>query len=402
MVNGMRPAETWIEDALAEVGRQGLARHLSTYQNTGAEVSDGIRNLANFSSNDYLGLSRHPRVIAAARMAMECYGVGATASRLVVGSLPCHESLEQQLASLKGYPAALLFGNGYAANIGIISALVGRGDHIFMDRLAHASLVDAAVLSRARVHRFQHNDVDHCAHLIRSCASGRGKSAVSRRLLVTESVFSMDGDIAPVAALAGLAEREGLMMLVDEAHATGIFGPEGAGLIRASGLEASVNLSMGTLSKALGGYGGFTACSTKMRQWLIQRARSFIYSTALPPAIAGAASGAIEVLRENPEMGAILLARARTFRERLKAGGLDTGASQSQIIPLMAGDNDLALRLHRRLLAEGILAVPIRPPTVPRGTARLRLSITLGHTPELLESTAARIVDSFRAEGHAS
>jgi 8-amino-7-oxononanoate synthase len=398
----MRRAETWIEDALADFSRQGLARHLSAYQNTGTELSDGTRCLVNFSSNDYLGLAHHPRVIEAGRKALDHYGAGATASRLVVGTLPCHEELEQRLASLKGYPAALLFGNGYAANMGIISALVGRGDHIFMDRLAHASLVDAAILSRARVHRFQHNDVDHCSSLIRSCASGRGQAVGSRRLLITESVFSMDGDLAPVSSLAALAEREGLMMLVDEAHATGVFGPGGAGLIRAAGVESCVNLSMGTLSKALGGYGGFTACSTEMRQWLIQRARSFIYSTALPPAVAGAATGALDVVRDHPDMGATLLARARAFRERLKAGGLDTGASQSQIIPVMAGDNDCALRVHRRLLAEGILAVPIRPPTVPRGTARLRLSVTLGHTPELLDRVAGMIVEAFRAEGGAS
>ena len=389
----MRRTETWIAGELASLAKAGLERHLVPYGNTGPEVVAGGRRLINLSSNDYLGLARHPQVVAAVRTAVTEFGAGATASRLVVGTLSCHEHLERQLAVLKGYPAALVFGSGYAANVGIIGALAGRGDHIFIDRLAHASLVDAAVLSRARIHRFRHNDVADCARLIRVCPPG------GRSLLVTESVFSMDGDIAPIGDLASLADREGLMMLVDEAHATGVFGPGGAGVVRQAGSENEVNLSMGTLSKALGGYGGFVACSDGMRQWFIQKARSFMYSTALPPAMVGAAVGALEVLRETPDMGATLLARAAAFRDRLRAEGLDTGVSESQIIPVMVGDNDRALRLHRRLLDQGVLVVPIRPPTVPRGTARLRLSVTLAHTPEMLDRAAGLLVESARREG---
>ena len=353
----------------------------------------GGRPLINLSSNDYLGLARHRRVRTAARDAVQDFGVGATASRLVVGTLECHERLEHQLAVLKGYPCALVFGSGYAANVGMFNALVGRGDHIIIDRLAHASLIDASVLSRARIHRFRHNDVDHCRKLIQTCAQG------GRRLLVTESVFSMDGDLAPVAELALLARHEGAMMLVDEAHATGVFGPGGAGLVRMNSVEHEVNLSMGTLSKALGGYGGFVACSDVMRQGLIQRARSFIYSTALPPAMVGAALGALEVLRETPGMGASLLARAAAFRNRLRAEGLNTGDSESQIIPIMVGDNEKAVRLHQRLLDQGVLAVPIRPPTVPPGTARLRLSVTLAHSAKTLDQVATLIASAARAEG---
>lgn len=394
----MHGAETWIDEELACLAAEGLERRVVAYAGVGAEVTSGSRPLVNLSCNDYLGLARHPQVVAAACEAVRAYGAGATASRLVVGTLSCHEQLERELATLKGYPAALVFGTGYSANLGLITALVGRGDHLYIDRLAHASLVDAAVLSRAHVHRFRHNDVEHCARLIHDCPAPLHGRGLPRRLLVTESVFSMDGDVAPVAELAQLAAREGVMMLVDEAHATGVFGPGGAGLVREAGAEEQVTLSMGTLSKALGGQGGFAACSGRMRQWLIQRARSFIYSTALTPAAAGAARGALAVVRSQPGMGAELLARAALFRCRLQEGGLDTGASQSQIIPIMVGGNERAVRLHRRLLEQGILAVPIRPPTVPRGTARIRLSVTLGHSPELLERLAGMIVETVRAD----
>ncbi len=389
----MRVTETWMENELGSLKAGGLERTLVAYQNTGVDIKAGARMLLNFSSNDYLGLARNPVVLSAAEDAIQRYGSGATASRLVTGTLECHEELEKQLAELKGYPAALVFGSGYAANVGIISALVGRDDHIFIDRLAHASLLDAAVLSRAKVHRFHHNAPEDLRRLIRACVSG------GKRLMVTESVFSMDGDIAPVAALAEVAEEGGALVLVDEAHATGVFGSGGAGVIRQSGSEARVNCSMGTLSKALGGYGGFVACSGDMRQWLIHKARSFIYSTALPPAMVGAALGALQCLRNNPDMGRQLLGQSAEFRARLRELGLDTGSSESQIIPVMVGDNERAVRLHRRLVERGILAVAIRPPTVPRGAARLRLSVSLEHTPGILNRVAGVIAEAAQLEG---
>ena len=389
----MCATETWIEDELGSLKAGGLERMLSLYQNTGVDIQSGERVLFNFSSNDYLGLARNPVVIDAMVDAIQRYGAGATASRLVTGSLVCHEELEKQLAVLKGYPSALVFGNGYAANVGMIGALVGRDDHIFIDRLAHASLVDAAVLSRARVHRFHHNDPEDFRRLINSCAPG------GKRLMLTESIFSMDGDVAPVAALTAVAAEAGAMVLVDEAHATGVFGPGGAGVIRQAGVEHQVNCSMGTLSKALGGYGGFVACSGEMRRWLIHKARSFIYSTALPPAMVGAAIGAMQWLRDNPGAGGQLLARAALFRSRLRELGLDTGFSESQIIPVMVGDNECAVRLHRRLVEQGVLAVAIRPPTVPHGTARLRLSVSLEHSPEVLNHVAGITAEAARLEG---
>lgn len=389
----MRPSETWVNDELESMRRAGLGRELVPCDGTGAEIVRDGRLLVNFSSNDYLGLARHPQVQDAARDAVSEYGAGATASRLVVGTLGCHQRLERDLAELKGYPAALVFGSGYAANLGLVGALVGHGDHVVIDRLAHASLVDAAVLSRARIHRFRHNDPVHARELLGACPAG------GRRLLVTESVFSMDGDLAPVRELSAVAAGMGAMMLVDEAHATGVFGPGGAGLIRLAGVEAQVNVSMGTLSKALGGYGGFAASSEELHALLVHRARSFVYSTALPPAMVGAALGALAVMHENPGMGERLLARADAFRQRLQSLGLDTGASCSQIIPVMVGDNEQAMNLHHHLLDKGILAIPIRPPTVPRGTARLRLAVTLEHSAELLDRCAGIVADAARAEG---
>lgn len=344
------------------------------------------QGLLNFSSNDYLDLAHHPDVVAAAERALRTAGAGATASRLVSGTLPLHEELEARLARLKGYPAALLFGSGYLANLGLLGALLGRGDVVFADRLAHASLMDAAILSRAELQRFRHNDPQHLDALLRKYA-GTG-----RKLVVTESVFSMDGDVAPLPELAAVAQQHGALLLVDEAHATGVFGPGGSGLVHEHKLEAMVNFSMGTLSKALGGYGGFVACSEVLRALLVNRARAFIYTTAPPPAVTGAALGALDVLEKNPGWGADLLRRAAWFRAQLRAAGFDVMQSASQIIPIQVGENARALAVAEQLRAAGLLAIAIRPPTVPEGTARLRLSVTRAHS----EADLARAVELIR------
>jgi 8-amino-7-oxononanoate synthase len=388
----MRTGETWIAGELETRRQDGMERTLTTLEGTGPHLTVGGRSLLNVSNNDYLGLARHPHVVATARAWLERLGAGATASRLVTGSLTCHDELEERLARAKGYPAALVFGSGYAANLGLVTAVAGRGDHLFIDRLAHASLVDAAVLSRAVIHRFRHNDAGHLESLLQACRAG------GRRLVLTESVFSMDGDLAPLGDLAEAAGRHDAMLLVDEAHATGVFGPGGCGCVRTASLEDRVNLSMGTLSKALGSQGGFTACSTGMRALLINNARSFIYSTALAPAAAGAAIGALDVLEREPGLGDRLLARAATVRNRLHESGLDTGASASQIIPVIVGDTECALRVMRRLRDAGILAVAIRPPTVPAGTARIRLSITLEHSDADLAMLTDAVVEAVRQE----
>jgi 8-amino-7-oxononanoate synthase len=384
--------EHWAEEELESIRQQGLERRLQACGNLGGKISVDGREYLNFSSNDYLALSRHPRVREAAASALSKYGAGSGASRLVTGTLPIHEELEARLAELKGYPACLVFGSGYLANCGAIPSVVGRNDEVFADRLVHASVLDAIALSRARLRRFRHNDAAHLDELLQQPASGR-------RLVVTESVFSMDGDIAPLQDLDRVASQHGAMLMADEAHATGVFGPGGSGLVREAGLEKSVTLSMATLSKALGGYGGVVACSAVLRDLMVNRARSFIYTTALPPSVVGAALGALDVLRDELGLGEELLRRAARFREALASAGLDTHRSESQIIPVVVGGNEETLRLAARLREQGLIAVAIRPPTVPTGTARLRLSVTLAHTDEDLARAAEVIIGVARAEG---
>lgn len=378
--------EEWIQSVLAEARRRGEERSVSICPFSGGKWSQDGRTVLNFAGNDYLDLANHPRVRDRARDAVEQYGAGATASRLLAGTLPIHDELERRLAHEKGYPAAVLFGAGYLANVGTIPAIVGRGDHIFADRLVHASMIDACRLSGARLVRFAHNDAGALEARLRA-APPRG-----RRLILTESVFSMDGDLAPLNDIAVLAEKYEALLMVDEAHATGVWGPCGAGRIRELGLEHQVQLSMGTLSKALGGYGGFVACSDALRALLIQSARSFIYSTAPPPAAVGAALGALDILAAEPDRGARLLERAAFFRQQLQAAGLSVlPKAAGQILPVWIGDNQKAVTASRKLREQGIWVAAIRPPTVPAGSARLRLSVTLAHTREDLMAAAEQI-----------
>lgn len=369
----------WLEAALADWRRRGLERSLGSVP--------AVPDVLNFADNDYLGLSRHPAVLAGAMAAMREDGTGARASRVMAGNLPGHQVLEQRLASLKGAPAALLFGSGFLANLGVLTALIGRGDTVLLDRLAHASLVDGARLSGARLLRFQHNDPDHLQALLQRASAGQ------RRLVVTESVFSMDGDLAPLAEIAAVAAAGDAMLLVDEAHATGVFGFAGAGLFHPAESRYPVAIAMGTLSKALGSYGGFVVCSEMMRTYLIQRARSFTYSTALPPGAVGAALAAIDICAEQPELAPELLSRAARFRQRLQQSGVDTGRSDSQIVPVMLGDTARAVRLAEALRQRRIICPAIRPPTVPPGGARLRFSITLRHTPAEIDGAADTLLD---------
>ena len=385
--------ESWIAEVLGQLREDHLERVLNPYTECGGRIHIGGREFLNFSCNDYLGLARNPALAKASADAAASFGAGATASRLVTGTLTLHETLEHRLAAFKGYPAALLFGSGFLTNTGVIPSLVGRDDAVFADRFVHASILDAIALSRARLSRFQHNDPA-------SLDSALSKYPPSgRRLVVTESVFSMDGDLAPLPDLARVARKHGAMFMVDEAHATGVFGPAGSGLVREHKLEQTVNISMGTMSKAFGGYGGFVACTRDMRNLLVNRARSFIYSTALPPAVLGAAIAALDLMEQNPGWGAELLRRADGFRKALAGAGLNTMQSASQIVPVLVGDNQKALSLSRRLRENGILCVAIRPPTVPPDTARLRFSVSLAHTEKDLEFAATQIVAAARAEG---
>ncbi|MBN2685826.1 MAG: 8-amino-7-oxononanoate synthase [Pontiellaceae bacterium] len=383
--------EDWIQSILDEAKSLGLERTARAYPDAGGKLTIAGKEVLNFSSNDYLDLAHHRHVIDRSRDALEQYGIGAGSSRLVTGTLPIHEELEARLARDKGFPSALVFGTGYMTNAGIIPVLAGRGDLIIADKLVHASMIDACRLSEAKLVRFGHNDSAALEARLEQYAETEG-----RKLIITESVFSMDGDIAPLKEIAALADRYNAMLMVDEAHSTGTFGPNGAGLIREYGLESSVTVSMGTLSKAMAGFGGYAACSENLRKLLVHSARAFIYTTAPPPAVIGAALGALDVLEASPNLGNILQANADYFRSMLHDAGLDTLQSQSQIIPIVIGDNERAVAISQKLRELGIIAAAIRPPTVPAGSARLRISITLAHHVDDLERAAKSIISTIQ------
>ncbi|NTV15287.1 MAG: 8-amino-7-oxononanoate synthase [Desulfobulbaceae bacterium] len=349
--------------------------------------------LRDFSSNDYLALSQHPELVRGSREALESYGAGVGAARLMSGDLAIFHQLEREVADFKGCPAALLFGSGYMANLGIIPALVGRGDTVFTDRLDHASIYDGCRLAGARLLRFRHNDLTHLEELL-------GKEGGSgRRLIIVESLYSMDGDFAPLADLVALKNRYAALLLVDEAHATGIYGEQGAGLIEAAGLAEQVEVVVGTFGKALGSYGAYVAGSPELREYLVNRARSFIYSTGLPPAVVGASLAAVRLVRQRPELRRQLAKLASHFKECLRREGLPGVPSPSHIVPVMIGDGATALRLAEECCRLGIFVTAIRPPTVPEGSARVRFSLTLHHRREELAEVAGRFLAACRRLG---
>jgi 8-amino-7-oxononanoate synthase len=378
---------------LSRLDRDALRRRTTAWPAAGAVVPlpDG-RTLTNLSSNDYLGLAGDPGVRRRAAGALARWGTGACASRLMCGTLELHEELEARLARICDAEAALVFSSGFGMNVGLLPALAGRDDVLFLDRLVHASLVDGARLSGATVVRFPHGDVAALERL-----AGRTPCR-GRRVIVCESVYSMDGDVAPLAELAALARRLDAALVVDEAHAVGVFG-RGGGLCRERGVRADV--VVGTLGKALGSVGGFVACEAPLREYLVNRARSFVFATALPPPSLGAALGALERLEAEPGLGAALLGRARDFHALLAARGLRLPPFATQLLPVHVGDNGKALALAARLREEGLLVTAVRPPTVPAGTARLRLSVTLAHAPSALEDAAERIGRAAQALGAA-
>jgi 8-amino-7-oxononanoate synthase len=345
----------------------------------------------NFGSNDYLALAADPRLAAAAAEACLAAGTGAGASPLVTGRAAAHERLETELAAFEGTQRAVVFSSGYAANVGTIAALAGRGDAIYSDRKNHASLIDGCRLSRARVYTYPHGDWRALEGLLAA------SEAYARRLIVSESVFSMDGDVAPLVELAGLAERFGCMLLVDEAHATGVFGPLGRGVCEQLGIEPRVDARIGTLSKALGCAGGFVAGSERLARWLVNRARPYVFSTALPPAICAAAVAALSIVRDEPRRRTALVARAAALADRLRAEGWKVGPTASQIIPLIVGDAISATRLARQLASRGMLVPAIRPPSVPEGESLVRVSLTAAHTEAMIDQLCAAL-ESLRQE----
>lgn len=368
----MQSLDEFARAKLDRLEREALRRVIEpSAREEGIWVRRGDRRLLSFSCNDYLNLTQHPRVKAAAVAAIEQYGTGAGASRLVTGDHPLYGALEERLARLKGSEAACVFGSGYLANAGIIPAIVGKGDAVLIDALAHACLWAGARLSGAEILSFRHNDPCHAEDLLATARRRFG-----RVLLATDGVFSMDGDRAPLGQLAALAERFDAWLLADDAHGLGVVGG-GRGSSFAGGAKAAVPLQMGTLSKAVGGYGGYLCASQTVIDLVKTRARTLIYSTGLPPATVAAAVAALDIIAAMPGLVARPLAKARLFTARL---GLPE--AQSAIVPIVLGTAEAALAGSAALAAEGFLVTAIRPPTVPAGTARLRLAFTAGHPEE--------------------
>lgn len=379
---------TFLSEELAALRRSGMLRSLRDIQGgAGTVVQIGQRPALMLCSNNYLGLADDARVKAAAVQAVEQYGTGATGSRLISGNSDLYAALEQELAQFKRTESALVFSSGYHANIGTIAALVGSGDAIYSDELNHASIIDGARLSRAAIHVYRHNDVEHLAQLLRQSA-GPG-----RKLVITESVFSMDGDIAPLAAIFTQARKHRAVLMVDEAHGTGVFGENGSGQVEAQGLTGKVDVQMGTFSKALGSLGGYVAGSSQLIQFLLNRARSFIFSTGLPPAVLGASREAIRIVQSEPERRRCLFSHVAKLRAGLGQLGFALPASDSQIIPILIGDARRTMAACRYLLRHGIFVQGVRPPTVPAGTARLRLTPMSTHTEAQIE----QVLQTFAA-----
>lgn len=367
----------FLNNVLGRLREQDLYRSLRAVE--GAQQAHIIfegQKVINFCSNNYLGLADDPRLLQAAHQALDSEGLGAGASRLICGNMTSHRKLEERLAAFKRTEKALVFSTGYMANVGIISALCDREDIILSDKLNHASIVDGIILSRAEFKRYPHKDM---AALEGMLAASQG---CRKRLIVTDSVFSMDGDVAPLKEIVTLAKEYAAMVMVDEAHGFGILGAHGRGLAEELGVEVDIDVCMGTLSKAAGSFGAYACGSKSFIDVLVNKARSFIYTTAMPPAIAAASVQAIDIIEKEPQRRRQLCAHAQIMRQGLKDLGFDVMGSITPIIPVLLKESALVVKFAQRLLVYGILAQGIRPPTVPEDTARLRVTVMATHTPE--------------------
>ncbi len=368
---------SFLQTELESLRNKGLDRALRCVEgDQGPTLLIQGREVINFSSNNYLGLANHPALREAAKAAIDRYGCGSGASRLISGNMTLHEELESKIAQLKGTEAALVFNSGFQANTGVIPVLVGEGDVILSDGLNHASIIDGCRLSRAKVAVYEHCDLDELEQRLKNALPN------GRKLIVTESLFSMDGDEAPLADIVRLAEQHGAMVMVDEAHATGVYEPDGAGIVARLGLGERVLVQMGTLGKAVGGFGAYVAGSKALRELLINRCRSFIFTTSLPPAVMAMSIAAIDLIKKEPERRQALRNNCRLLRSGLESLRYSLGTNQSQILPLMIGDATQCMKLSKDLLQRGVFAQGIRPPTVPAGTSRLRITLMATHTRE--------------------
>ncbi len=370
----------FLSQTLTGLENSHLRRRMVTVQGPqGPRIRVNGRLLLNFCSNNYLGLANDPRLAQAAAQCMQAEGFGSGASRLICGSFSAHERLEHKIARFKSTERALLFSSGYMANLGIISALFDRHDMIFSDRLNHASILDGIILSRGRLRRYPHKDMEALEQMLAETPRPVKKG------IITDTVFSMDGDLAPLDRIVDLARRYDCLVMVDEAHATGVLGPGGKGAVEHFGLEGRIPVVMGTLSKAVGSFGAYCCGSAELTEFLIHKARSFIYTTALPPAVAAAAYAGVDIIEKEPQRRERLWANTRFVLKGLRELGFDTGSSETPIIPVILGEAQTASDFALHLLDAGILISAIRPPTVPEHTARLRITVMATHAQQDLE-----------------
>ena len=376
----------FIRDYLNDLTAAGLYRKMHTVARCkGCRIQVGDRQLVSFASNDYLGLSQHPEVVEASAEGARADGAGTGASRLIQGNFRYHEELEEKIARFCNAEAALLFPTGYMANVGVIASLIDDDDVIISDELNHASIIDGCRLSGATVSVYPHKDLAALEQALEEYALS------PRRLVVTESLFSMDGDIAPLREIVGMAEKHGALTMVDDAHAIGILGEGRRGGLELTGVEGRVNFVIGTLSKALGVLGGFAAGKKEFIDFLVNRARSFIYTTALPASVCAAASKAIDIISRDPEPSRRLWDNVRRFKAGLRDAGISPFCEETHIIPIVVGGNEDALSAASYLYEQGFFVPAIRPPTVPEGGARLRITLTAMHTFEEIDSLVAAL-----------
>ncbi len=384
----------WIQQELAALKEQGLYNVIRTIGSAqGAWLTVDGRRVLNFCSNNYLGLADHPALKAAAHKAVDEFGVGPAAVRSIAGTLTLHLQLEERLARFKGAEATIAFQSGFNANVAVIPALVGKEDVIFSDELNHASIIDGCRLSGAKIVRYAHNDPAALEQAIR-CETG-----YRRALIISDGVFSMDGDIAPLPALVEVAEHYNILLMVDDAHGEGVLGRGGRGIVDHFGLHGRVDVEVGTLSKAFGVVGGYVAGRREIVEWLRQRGRPFLFSSAVPAADTAACLAAVDLLEASTELVDRLWENARFFQAEMRRLGFDTGRTQTPITPVMLGEAPLAQEFSRRLFAEGVFAMAIGYPTVPKGKARIRVMISAAHSREDLEKGLAAFAKVGRGLG---
>lgn len=385
----------FISKEIAVLRRKNLYRKLTTVDGPqGPHVVINGKKVILFCSNDYLSLAGHPKVKETAKNAIDNYGLGAAASRLVSGNMVLHTELEEKIAEFKGTEAAIIFNSGYAANSGSIPALVGSSDFIFSDRLNHASIIDGCRLSRAKLERYKHSDMDSLAKFL--AKNGKIASKTPKKLIVTDGVFSMDGDIAPLREISALAEKHDALLMVDDAHGTGVLGENGQGSAEHLGVDTNrIDIHMGTFGKAFGSFGAYIAGKRDVIDYLVNKSRNFIFSTSLPPAVAAASIAAIDIITSEPERRVKLKKSSDFLRSGLKDLGFNTLNSDTQIIPVLTGCPKKAIEMMKLLLDKNIFAQAIRPPAVPEGESRIRITVTYGHSRSDLE----RALESFKKVG---